>query len=136
MNIITKKKMIDVADVMKVFSYAEWTKNRTLEDVKRIIHHSDLVVLLKEDDAPIGFARVLTDFVCRAFIEDVIVLPEYQFCGMGKFIIETVESYLKGYGVSRIELSTSKTQFWEKCGYVQKYTTTHMIKQLKENDNV
>ena len=130
MDIIVDKNLINVADVMEIFSQAEWTKNRTTEDVQKMKSNSDFMVLIKQDNSPIGFARVITDYTYRAFIEDVIVLPVYQFCGIGKLMIHQIENLLKEYNIPRIELSTNKTQFWEKVGYTPKESTTHMIKRL------
>jgi hypothetical protein len=131
MNIIIDKNQINANDVLSIFSTAEWTIDRDIEQIKRLIINSDLVILVKDNNIPIGFARVLTDFVCRAFIEDVIVIPEQQFCGIGKLIVQSIESILSVYEINRIELSTNNTHFWEKMGYKVKDSTNHMIKMIK-----
>lgn len=38
----------------------------------------------------IGMARVVTDSVSFAYLSDTYVLPEYQGCGLGKWLIDCV----------------------------------------------
>jgi GNAT superfamily N-acetyltransferase len=44
----------------------------------------------------IGFARVITDSVTIAFLTDVYVLPEWQGTGLGRWLIECVQTVFEG----------------------------------------
>ena len=66
-----------------------WCKNRLQTDVARVVKTSDIVLgVLNEDGRLIGFTRVLTDYIYKALIFDVIVEPSSRQSGLGKKIIE------------------------------------------------
>ena len=62
-----------------------WSETRTLEDTRRGVQGSQLRIgLVDEQDALIGFARVLTDYTFKAFIFDLIVRQDQRAQGIGK----------------------------------------------------
>jgi GNAT superfamily N-acetyltransferase len=69
-----------------------WTERRSLDQVKRMLAHSDLClgVLDPDSDRLIGFARVLTDRVFKALIFDVIVDPEFRDKKLGALLMDAV----------------------------------------------
>ena len=71
-----------------------WSKGRSLADVQTMLAHSDLVFGVCEQDTQtlVGFARVLTDWVFKAFIFDVIAHPGYRDKGLGKLLMQLSSS--------------------------------------------
>lgn len=130
LEFITDKETIDPYDVFKIFWHAEWTRERKVEDIEKMLANSGLAVLIRRKKKPVAFARAITDFIFRAYIEDVIVAPKYHRRGLGTILINTMEDLLRQNGVNRIELSTNKVYFWDKIGYTIKESTTHMIKKF------
>ncbi len=64
-----------------------WAAGRTLEAVEASIAGSARVIGLYRDDRQLGFARVISDGVTRAYLADVFVLPEARGCGLGKELV-------------------------------------------------
>src|SRR5579885_1813436 len=63
-------------------------------------------------------ARVLTDFVVRALICDVIVHPDYQGRGIGRLLVEAVESHPALQQVEMLCLfTTHKRDFYAHRGW-------------------
>ena len=64
-----------MADLMALYRQTYWGKERSEEDVRKMLAHTDLVFALVDTDGGhlVGFARVLTDTVYKAFVFDVIV---------------------------------------------------------------
>ena len=125
-EIIDNKELIEPEEVAALFASAPWASDRTLEQIERMLDCSDLAVLVLSGGKPVGFARVLTDFIFRAFIEDVIVPPSFQGRGVGRQIVERIETILPGV---RLELTTNKFGFWRKMGFAPK--DGHMVKELR-----
>ena len=69
-----------------------WTTGRSLEDVRKMLVHSDCVFGLCEPGSErlIGFARVLSDRVYKALIFDVIVAAEVRGRGVGQALMRAV----------------------------------------------
>jgi len=82
-----------------------WTCGRTLEQVTTMLAHSDQVFGLVTQDAElIGFTRVLSDYVFKALILDVIVVAEHRGEGLGRYLMEEVLGHSALAGVKHFEL--------------------------------
>ena len=111
-------KKIDLEKVVQHYKYGWGSKKREKADVKKMLENSDLALSLWDDKKLIGFARILTDFVYRATIWDVIIHPDYQGQGLGKLIMETILHHPKLKKVSYFWLVTSdKQRFYKKLGF-------------------
>ena len=82
-----------------------WTKDRTLDETQEIVKNSSVVIgFVNDDDDLVAFARVLSDFVAKAIIFDVIVDPRYRKQGLGKKLMDTILAYDKLQKVKHFEL--------------------------------
>ncbi len=131
-TLVTDKPHISVEDVVTLFMHAEWAKRRTYAQVKQMIARTDVIVMARRQERPVGLARLITDGVFRAFIEDVIVVPDCRRSGIGRLLVGKVEELVRAMGISRIDLVTTQTGFWEQLGYVPKTGSAYMIKLLSE----
>lgn len=48
-----------------------------------------------DDDKPIGMGRVVGDEAVISYIQDLIVIPEYQSRHIGSLLIEHIIEYVK-----------------------------------------
>ncbi len=64
-----------VEDLHRLYLNEWWTHRRNLDDVRRMVEGSDVVVAFADEEtgALAGFARVITDFMYKALVLDVIV---------------------------------------------------------------
>lgn len=82
-----------------------WTKGRTLDDTRRAVASSQLVIgLLNRQQSLVGFARVLTDFTFKALVLDVIVANDYRKQGLGDQLIKLIKQHQKLANVKMMEL--------------------------------
>lgn len=111
---------IDPEQVLDLYRGADWAKDRTLEETQAILAQSSLVFSLWEDNRLVAFARVLTDFVVRAVIFDVIVHPDDQGKGIGRLVMEKMLAHPSLVKVPVFILQTKDKQaFYAKFGFVQ-----------------
>ncbi len=116
--IFKDSKKIDLDQLVKHYQHGWWSQNRKKADVKKMLANSNVAISLWHGKKLIGFARVLTDFVYRATIWDVIIHPDYQGQGLGKLIMERVVNHPKLKKVSYFWLITSdKQKFYKKLGW-------------------
>ncbi len=97
-----------------------WTRGRTLDDVTRMIRFSQpLFGLVSSNDELVGFARVLTDRVYKAFIFDVIVAPTARRAGLGAQLMDWILSHPDLEQVRHFELycAPEMTAFYEEWGF-------------------
>jgi ribosomal protein S18 acetylase RimI-like enzyme len=75
------------ADVQDLYRFTLWGRSRTLEQIKRMLDGSDLCFSVRYDAKLVAFCRMLTDFVFRGSIWDILVHPDHQGQGLGSRMI-------------------------------------------------
>lgn len=90
-RIISELNEQQISELTELYRKEFWSQNRIQQDVAKMLVASDIVIgLVDECDRLVGFTRVLTDFVYRAFIFDVIVNPTHRNQGLGKKLLDSV----------------------------------------------
>lgn len=81
-----------IQDLEQLYQLGWWSHQRTLKDIQKMLTHSDIIIGLVDDQTQklIGFTRILTDYVYRATIWDVLVESSYQNQGLGKQLIHEI----------------------------------------------
>jgi GNAT superfamily N-acetyltransferase len=82
-----------------------WAKGIPREVVARSIEHS-LCFGIYDDEAQVGFARVISDFATIAYLGDVFVLESHRGQGLGKWLMECVTRHPALQGLRRWILLT------------------------------
>lgn len=100
-----------------------WTNKRTRADVETMVAHSDVLFGLCDTETSnlIGFTRVLTDYVYKAILFDVIVAKDYQNQGLGRVLMEAVYNHSSLVNVAHIELYCLEelVPFYERFGFTE-----------------
>lgn len=81
-----------------------WSKGRSLEETRTCAQRSSLIFVLCEGDKLMAYARVLTDYVFKAFIFDVIVAQEARGQHIGAQILQHILRHPELQQVKNIEL--------------------------------
>ena len=79
---------ISPQDLQQLFQETDWANNRNLNDIKKMLNGSSSVIGAWSNGELIGFARVITDNVFRALIDDVIIHPIKRSKGVGSNLIQ------------------------------------------------
>lgn len=100
-------------------------------------------VSVYDDEKIIGYGRIIGDGICFIYIQDVMVIPEYQNKKIGtmimKKLIEKIKKIQKENPNMRAYLGASKGKegFYERFGFVRRLDAglgSGMI--LKDNSNI
>ena len=117
-------KDFDPAALLPLFEQAPWARGRTVAETTPMVRHTDLFITAWDDRRLIGCGRVLTDYVYRASIWDVIVDSAYQGQDVGTEIIHRI---LNHPALQRVELfwlcTRDKEIFYENLGFSAKEQT-------------
>ena len=111
-----------------------WTKGRTLADTYSVIRGSTLnVAIVDGDDNLIGYARVLTDFVYKAFIYDVIVLEKERGNGIGELIMTTILTHDQIANVEHVELycRDELVEYYQRYGFSTEVGPINLMRKQK-----
>jgi ribosomal protein S18 acetylase RimI-like enzyme len=119
----SEKKSLQPEQLLTLFQQAPWAKGRTLTDARDMLRHTDVALCAWDGDHLVGFGRVLTDFVYRATIWDVIVDEAYQKQGIGAEIVQRILNHPRLKKVELFWLCTRRPGFYEKLGFSSKEQT-------------
>lgn len=122
-EIITEIKEDRLDDLLRLYHQAWWSQQRQKEDVRRMLEHSDLVlgVVEPEQQKLVGFTRILTDFVYRVTIWDVMVESQFQGQGLGRILLNAVVSHpqLREVELMLLICTAQMMPFYEKFGFTK-----------------
>ncbi|MGD9850687.1 MAG: GNAT family N-acetyltransferase [Nitrospirales bacterium] len=111
-------KKFPLHHLLTLFEQTDWARGRTLEDVERMLNHTSLVITAWDEDQLVGFGRVLTDFVYRASIWDVIVDRPFHNRDIGKGIVNRILAHSSLKQVELFWLCTRNYQsFYASLGF-------------------
>ena len=104
-KIISKLNEKHINQLHELYLNEWWTKERTLKDTAKCVEGSQVCIgITDENNDLIGFVRVITDFIFKAFIFDLIIKDNKRYQGIGKQLIEEVLHYKKLSKVKHFEL--------------------------------
>jgi len=80
-----------IDQLMALYRNEFWCNHRRRPDVVKMLAHTDIVIGAVDDEENlVGFVRVLTDYVYKATIYDVIVRPDWRGKQLGRLLMDSV----------------------------------------------
>jgi ribosomal protein S18 acetylase RimI-like enzyme len=113
-------KDLEAAELARLYQQAPWAQGRTTDDTRMMLANTDLAVTVRDGNRLIGFGRVLTDYVYRATIWDVIVDKAYQDRDIGTQIMQRILDHPDLKRVELFWLCTRSPGFYERLGFSSK----------------
>ena len=93
-------------------SNAFWARERTINDLKKCLSNSDVIVSLWVGKEIVGFGRALTDGVYRGVLWDIVIDQNHQGKGYGKLIITKLLSSKKIKNTKKLYLMTTNQKLF------------------------
>jgi N-acetylglutamate synthase-like GNAT family acetyltransferase len=117
-------KEIDPQFLLGLFDQAPWAQGRTEEGIQAMLDSTNLVVSAWANQKIVGCGRVITDYVYRASIWDVIIDKNYQGQDIGSGIINRILHHPSLASVELFWLCTQdKHAFYRNLGFSDKEQT-------------
>jgi len=105
MNVIYSLDEKHIAQLHELYQQEWWSKDRTIFETRKCVSGSQVCVgLVDGQNNLIGFARVLTDYIFKALIFDLIVQKNERGSGFGEKLISFVKLHSQLQGVKHFEL--------------------------------
>ncbi len=122
MNYTLKDNVIpSIDDLIALYSDAGWSNYTNNSDMlEKAYQNSLLVITAWDSDKLIAAIRIVGDGVSIIYIQDILVLKEYQHMGIGsRLFAEAMDRYKDVYQKVLLTEHDPKTKaFYEKMGFV------------------
>ena len=110
---------------------AFWAKNRTINDLKKCLANSDVIVSLWVGNEIVGFGRALTDGIYRGVLWDIVIDKDHQSKGFGTLILENLLSSKKIKNTKKLYLmTTNKKKFYSQFNFKEVTSQDLLIRQI------
>jgi len=120
MKVIYKFTDEQINQVHQLYKTVWWAKDRPLEETKLCVQGSQICIgLLDDNDKLVGFTRVLSDFIYKAIIFDVIVCADQRGAGLGQKLLALVKNHEQLMQVKHFELYClpEMEAFYQRLGF-------------------
>ncbi len=108
-----------------------WAKNRTINDLKKCLANSDVIVSLWVGNEIVGFGRALSDGVYRGVLWDIVIDQDHQGKGYGKLIVKKLLKAKKIKNTKKIYLmTTNKKLFYSQIDFKEVTNQELLIHEL------
>ena len=106
---------------------ASWAQSRTINDLKKCLANSDVIISLWVDNEIVGFGRALTDGIFRGVLWDIVIDQNHQGKGYGTLIVKNLLSSKKIKNTEKLYLmTTNKKLFYSKFDF-KEVSSQHLL---------
>ena len=108
-----------------------WAKNRTINDLKKCLAKSDVVISIWVGNEIVGFGRALTDGIYRGVLWDIVIDQNHQGKGFGKLIVNNLLSSKEIKNTKKIYLmTTNKKLFYSQMDFKEVTSQNLLIREI------
>ena len=121
MKVIYSLSESHVVQLHALYQQEWWATGRSAEDTRRCVLGSQICIgIVSEADELVGFARVITDYIFKAFIFDVIVRNDTRGLGLGNKLLSLITTHQQLKSVKHFELYClpEMMEFYTRHGFV------------------
>ena len=110
---------------------AFWAKDRKLNDLKKCLSNSDVIISIWVGSQIVGFGRALSDGIYRGVLWDIVIDKNHQGKGYGKLIVKTLLNSPKLKKTKKVYLmTTDKKQFYSQIDFKDVITQNLLIREI------
>ncbi len=110
---------------------AFWAKSRTINDLKKCLANSDVIISLWVGNEIVGFGRALTDGIYRGVLWDIVIDQSHQGKGYGTLIIQNLLSSKKIKKTKKLYLmTTNKKLFYSQFDFKEVTAQNLLIREI------
>lgn len=112
------KYAVTAPELQDLYRYTGWGRSRSVEGIQAMLDGTSICFSARHQDKLVGFCRMITDFVYRASLWDVIVHPAHQGQGLESSLVDYALNHPAIRGIPMILTYTSEWEsFMESRGF-------------------
>lgn len=89
---------LDLKDLLPLYEAVGWTSYSQKPDIlEAAIKGSRDILVAYDEDQLVGLIRTVGDGVSIIFVQDILVLPDYQRQGIGRSLLQAILDKIMGF---------------------------------------
>jgi GNAT superfamily N-acetyltransferase len=124
-----------VEDLHRLYQNEWWSRDRTLDATRRMLAAAEIFIALGDESGRLAaFARVLSDYVFKAFIFDVMVVPEHRGSGLGAALMDSILGHPRLARVEHFELycRPDLVSFYERWRFFEVSPDLRLLRRARQ----
>ena len=110
---------------------AFWAKDRTINDLRKCLANSDVIVSIWSQNELVGFGRALSDGIYRSVLWDIVIDQNHQGRGYGKMIVKNILESKQIKHTKKIYLmTTSKKLFYSQLDFQEVSSQSLLVREM------
>ncbi len=110
------ERAVDARDVVGLYRTQGWWPEREAARVAEVLTAGPAVGAWR-DQQLVGFARAVTDGVFRAYLEDLVVSPDFRGRGIGHLLVRRLVNLLPPTAITSLFCAPELADFYVKEGF-------------------
>ena len=136
-----KENCLSVEEYLGIRKCVNWKSLKT-EQAKTALKNSLFIISAYENDKLVAMGRIVGDGAVICYVQDLIVVPDYQGNGVGSMILERLIRFVETMRIENGEMmlclmcAKGRESFYEKHGFLARPTESlgpGMIQYLRDN---
>ena len=108
-----------------------WAQSRSINELKKCLANSDVIISLWVGNEIVGFGRALTDGIYRGVLWDIVIDQNHQGRGYGKLIVQNLLSSKKIKNTQKLYLmTTNKKLFYSQFDFKEVTSQNLLIHEI------
>ena len=108
-----------------------WAQSRSINELKKCLANSDVIISLWVGNEIVGFGRALTDGIYRGVLWDIVIDQNHQGRGYGKLIVQNLLSSKKIKNTKKLYLmTTNKKLFYSQFNFKEVTSQNLLIHEI------
>ena len=136
-RIVSQLTENQISELLDLYKNEFWSNKRTHQDVVQMLAASDIIIGLVDDNEKlIGFTRLLTDFVYRAIIFDVIIKPTHRNMKLSSKLMDAVVNHPQLKSIDWIALCClpEMIPYYERWGFTSKFSKIQLMFRINQSN--
>lgn len=112
------KLAVTANDLQDLYRFTRWGRGRPIEQIEMMLKGTSMCFSVMYAERLVAFCRILTDFVFRGSLWDIMVHPDHQGKGLGSSLMDYALNHPKIRDIPLIITYTSElSPFLSRLGF-------------------
>ncbi len=122
---------INPEELHQLFQQTDWANSRSPLDIQLMLDRSQITLGVWDEDQLIAFARVITDDMFRALIDDVVVDSACRHQGIASQMLQRILKRLEHIEQVMLDCGPDIASFYEQFGFMPKRGASLLLRRQR-----